>query len=726
MATARSRCASASRIPGALADRISASADPSPSASAHQTPGVSLCTIPSAVLVTIALLSGALARTAAQDTPGSSDCVLRGRVIACPEGRALAGARIHAYDLVGPAPWGHRWPWPCASDEPLAVAVADDQGSFLLTLPGAARLRTLGLQAEAPGRAAVRVVVTMRVDSGPPGGIEFALPPGASCAVHVIDAQGAPVEGARALLIPSLESDGAEESFFDGRQALHLSGATGPDGVAQVPGISPGCYLVRVSTGGRGGGQAEVTIVGGEVIEIRLEPPRAAAGHVVSKENGKPLANVRVDVHSGPDIVAAGRSGADGAYRMVDLPPGTLTLMWQAAGFYFADLMWPEGSALPESIPLSPVDAPGQDRQGTAGIRGTLRLGASGLPIPDVEVQVGNRRTTSDADGRFQLDGLSAGNVDMMVGGPECEVSLGEAILLLQEGEVREDVEVECREWPCRLRGRVLEASGRPAVGARVFAVFGFSTDGRRLDRESRSVHAIDTDLDGSFRATVPTDASCVVLVAIHPVLGRARSAALGIVELPRKPPIELTLEGVFVTGTLRDSAGAPMAGTRIRWEEAAEAWFEGLWPSVLSDQAPQAVTDLQGRFQLAGLPPGPAGLRVLNGTRDEGIQRWLWLEAGNHREPIDLRLRPARTLRGRVRDDLGFGAFALIIGESASGTAWQGTTTAGVDGEFELTDLPPATWGVHVRAVLADRSVMVRNLPVGAPITIAIDRPFR
>lgn len=321
-------------------------------------------------------------------------------------------------------------------------------------------------------------------------------------------------------------------------------------------------------------------------------------------------------------------------------------------------------------------------------IEGRVLDSASGRPVPDARVwtrvgrgltwepSAGLVETRTDAKGRFRLEGLGRGAVDLAAearaygrgtrprataGGPAVE------IVLLPGGAIV---------------GAVTDPQRRPLASAVV-----------RLEPSEgwRAPAIVTTDAEGRFEFAGLEPRSYSV-VARHP--GFAPGFVPGVVV---EPDSELSVEVALdspgaIAGRLVDEEVRPVAGLVL----VAEANGSPTPPSLREVLRAQAGPD--GRILLEGLPPGPlsiqAGAPALVVRRlDLDVPRGTPLDLG------DVVLEAGLAIRGRVRDAAGSAiGDARVFSASPTGERAAETWTE-PDGRFVVGGLQHGAHRVTVRA---------------------------
>jgi len=194
----------------------------------------------------------------------------------------------------------------------------------------------------------------------------------ASLDVHVVDARGAPVEGAAVVI--------AGSTLWPARRAT-----TDSVGLAKIRGLAAGTYDLRATAESRISNPLpgfELVRGAHEKLTLRLEPGRMVTA-VVTDGEGE-----RAPVVAGADVVLVedgigsfplrGRTGADGKVTLGPIASGAATLVARAADFVGSPLV-----AVPDVL-LAPIPVP--------LLRGSVLRGevvdASGYPIEGAQIEV--------------------------------------------------------------------------------------------------------------------------------------------------------------------------------------------------------------------------------------------------------------------------------------------------------------------------------------------------
>ena len=517
---------------------------------------------------------------------------------------------------------------------------------------------TSGLLARAlPGLA-----VAAALACGDAGEVEATL------RVQVIDASGGPIADAEVSLWPAGPAPVGPGPLEPAAAPLAVA-ASGPDGQVQLPGLDATVPLVgRVRRAGRSPRWLELVEVPSSSVTVVLAPARTLEATVVDLA-GVPVPRARVRLTAQPDdhrgaALSEGWTDADGRLRFSDAPPGPLQVT-----------VAPDDRA----DATREVDADQGEvvvRVGPGGaIAGRVisRRGAVG----GAWVALGPRLVRAAADGRYRIDGVSPGPVQLEAIGPRgvglaitsTSVAAGATArvdLILQRSAVASGVVVDDR-------------TGRPLAGARVRAL--------------RSV----ADPSGEITALVR-----------DPALGQfeAYSDQQGRFRIHRVRGEGLTLiadRDGYASATVpvaQDSPGPRVAELRLTPRARRSGRIVGPdgspvpFAHIAVDGAEAGVADRDGRFSIP-VPPVPS---VRLTARGFGLAGSLVVPGEDGER--DLLVERAVAVRGRVISPDGdrLGGVAVLahrIGLEPPGPPAAAHTDA--SGAFEIADLEPGRYQLRL-----------------------------
>lgn len=574
---------------------------------------------------------------------------LPGRVVA-PKDRLVTALRLVFDYPPGAAPETSREAF---------VKVAAD-GTFTVTdLPAC---DGVVLTAWAPGFVPA-LVGTLSLPSGESAReVEVTLVAGGTLAGRVAAEDDAPV--ADAAVVVSADPRGVREW---GRTT------TGEDGSFSVDGVAAGDAWVRVV--GRPVGS-----------DMAFGPFRVVADERTDAGTLRGFAGWRLDgtVPGAPDgvVVVVRANGADvaratvadGEFGVPGLAAGPVELRAEFEG----DVVGTESASLPAAWPVViPYSPP-------VPLRGRI-VDADGRPVVNAVLRAerldgaGSRKVdVRDPEGRFELKLLRGRwrlDADAITAGDGGGGASGVRELILPDDAGRDVVLI--LEPGATLRGAVLRGGG-PLEGAVVRAlVVG--------DQLSRAV--AQTDAAGRF--TLPGVPAGVVKLRVetpdrsvytrNPIVVReGEELDAGTIELPR---------GTRVRGEVWAAGGQPLARGEVEFD---------------CDGGTQrtAVTDPWGRFDLDGVPPGPAIVSV----RDEGralvrMQQvdvpWTW-EDWRLRIDIDAGVRVFGRVQTAGRDE----AFATVTLRITHPTPVEVSAVADAQGRYALPPVAPGVGEIDVAVV--------------------------
>lgn len=253
-------------------------------------------------------------------------------------------------------------------------------------------------------------------------------------------------------------------------------------------------------------------------------------------------------------------------------------------------------------------------------------------PIADAQVMTFfslRTPTSSDADGRFVVDGLDLDREShSLVARAEGYVEAAERVVASEPAREHELVLLR----GSRVHGRVLGPDGTALAGAQLY--LGFSPSAwNRLDAVSQDDGSFAFSAVGSGKQTLVTQRRGLA----------ADQRVLQIDATSRDVEVLVQLhKGHFVTGVVVDEAGAMVAGVRISVRVASSRSRRGQYIDV------RTRTAANGSFRLDGLPDGPITLELYG---PEWVRKDVEVVAV---DCSDLRIvvRRAGSIAGRVVDD--------------------------------------------------------------------------
>ncbi|MCB9872220.1 MAG: carboxypeptidase regulatory-like domain-containing protein [Planctomycetes bacterium] len=359
--------------------------------------------------------------------------------------------------------------------------------------------------------------------------------------------------------------------------------------------------------------RGKVTTLGG----VPVAPDREAPA--------EPLAKVETD--------------AQGAFALV-APSGTRT--WLAV---LGKSVVIEGGAKQVDVPKTDVDLGDIQVLRAAKISGRVLSG--GAPAGGIEVARGSgsslalfgsrRGVTTDAEGRFELDGLTPGAVTLTTRSPK-HLPASQKVELV-EGQQVNDLVITL-EAGGFVTGQVLDDQGRPVAGARVTAARvgtlgpGFRVQGFNPGESTTS------DEDGNFQLGGLTDTATTLRATKE---GFARAENTG-VSAGQRVALRLQRLG-SVTGVLVDERGAPIAGSSV-------SAFRSKGQRPMFERG-AVTTDAEGRFTLKGVTPGKNEV-VASGAGHLDARTDVDVRPAETTTIDKLQARSGATLTVTVRDDSG------------------------------------------------------------------------
>ncbi|NUM55395.1 MAG: carboxypeptidase regulatory-like domain-containing protein [Candidatus Hydrogenedentes bacterium] len=414
---------------------------------------------------------------------------------------------------------------------------------------------------------------------------------GLSIAGRVTDEDGKPVRNA---------------NIWASGPGSHSSGRTGEDGRYKIAGLKEGNFYVSVQASGYSRGNLNDIPAGSEDVDIVLKGTGKIDGKVVDAATGKPVADFEIVYganagasmrnfqHMGP---GARTRSENGEFHIESAEAGQAALLVKAQGY------------APKIQQVMDI-VPGETRSGvvieleTGGVVVGRVLDTGGNPVPGAKVfdtaapmdeyrRDRAARTTSGADGAFQLDGLPDGTVTISAYHPayaganvQVEVAPGrttQADIVLGTGGT--------------VRIRVTE-NGQPAAGAYAGLQDKVASDSTAKEPDANGVAEFTSVPAGNYRAYA----------------GLRDPSGPGTPSRNQGKEIVVTDGGVTeVTLDFASGTASVVGVMAFNGQPPTRGWVQVTLTGGESsgEEGRHAETDANGQFRIENLPAGQARLRV-------------------------------------------------------------------------------------------------------------------
>ncbi len=596
-------------------------------------------------------------------------------------------------------------------------ARSDERGAFRLHRLTASL--AWQLSARRAGFGIGRVVVDGLAAGRRRTGVRVVLPPQGQLVGRVLGSDETPVVGARLELVPNATGD-FRLRMFRGRTGREESPKTtsGEEGRFAFAGLSAGFHDLIVEASGFAPTRIpRVEVAAGEARdlgEVLLDPGVVVAGRVVDRE-GAPIGGAEILVEDryanrrrpATEAAPVAVSGEDGGFEIPDRRHGErIDVLARRTGFGVATQLGivvpPEQRLRLELPPLGRIsgrvlDAQGRPAEASVGgfVVQRVLTGALGAMMRSDEIEP----VATDAEGRFELTEVAAGEVSLLARGPAGEHT-EKGGLELAPGGVLEGLELRF-EAGARVVGRVVDPDGRPAREALV------DVEGRAWGQRSAL-----SDGDGRFTMPGLAPGRHTLVADKHPFRRALREVEIGAAD--NEVQVELQLgAGLSVRGGVVDEQGAP----------AADAWVTLSSAGTNSGFQVGDFSRSDGGFELRGVEPGRYTVFAQKpGYRRAELPEPVIVEALDV-DGVQLRLGRGGAIHGHVLgvtfDDL---ADVQIVARSAGEIAVAGPD---YEGAYRLDGLAPGEWTVVAQVQRSGRRAQGRATLAESQGEVELDLEF-
>jgi hypothetical protein len=462
-------------------------------------------------------------------------------------------------------------------------------------------------------------------------------------------------------------------------------------------------------------------------LSMTLRPSADVTGTVVMPD-GSPAAGAWI---GGPSRQAHDlQTDDEGHFTIPAVPLGENTVI--SAGTRVEDVVYRAERRLTVTDPLAEPIVLKLEKVVFGSIVGRMLHAGTNEPVQgkvmldyNKEFYSPSKRSKVDEEGRFTFEQIHEGHYWLLaapskltlyqVGGPKRVCVKGtdgptEVELVVDDG--------------CAITGRAVTADGAPVAKKYV------------MWQPMPHYWTVSTERDGSFVIPHLDGAGVTYTVEMQDALGRVARATVGPLEKGQtlngvELRMPLAKEPATLRGTVRDTAGTPLAGIRLRFQ-----YEEEVEPRSLS-----TVTDEKGVFGVKVVNSGTVkvrastGVQIERGERNENLARnceivgedTLSLDATKD-QTIELVVKPKpfELLAGKVTDAAGAPLDAQVFLVYGDGKRDHAMCS---DGHFTFRKLPDEPYLLEVTAFRYKARVLRpdKDIPAGnAPFSVVLERgPF-
>ncbi|PYP99952.1 MAG: hypothetical protein DMF82_23390, partial [Acidobacteria bacterium] len=470
---------------------------------------------------------------------------IRGRILI--GGAPAPSVTLEALPYEAPIDEARRLACHGAAPRPMAVATTRPDGGFVLTTAAAA----IGFRVQAHGGGVVPAWLGGTFDSADTEDLgDETLPRARSLAGRILSANGAPVAGAEVTVTAATSPEDDPDVVPASRTVT-----TGADGAFRCDEAGS---ANRLAVEAKGYGATSVANVGsGSMLRpITLGPGMGLAGTVLRADRKSPAGGALVHFEAAGIATRWVEAGADGGFRLADLPPRKGHVVVEAGEAGIGDVS--AGATAASAITV--VLAPPATLAGNVVDVGTRAL----VPRARISVDDGARTilVRGGPDGRYEIRGLAPEHPYRLKVDEARYAPFEHAGILVVTGKKRLDVPLR---RAASISGRVVDEAGKPVAGALGRLVSrGDNTfmDRRRLARGGGRV-VFRTGPDGAFSATSLTPGDDQRLTVLHPDFEPRLVAGLSLPPGGNKAGLTVVLRrGLAATGG-RDAAAARLRRPR-------------------------------------------------------------------------------------------------------------------------------------------------------------------
>ncbi|MDQ0115006.1 carboxypeptidase regulatory-like domain-containing protein [Paenibacillus harenae] len=464
------------------------------------------------------------------------------------------------------------------------------------------------------------------------------------------------------------------------KNGVHIAQVTADaNGSYTIPSITPGYYRISLSAAGFQLVDLPLTLMAGEaqVRNAALQPNPGSVAGTITNAGGLPLAGVFVEaLDNRNNVLSTTITSASGQYAINSLAPSTNDrLRISSPGFVTLIIGFQVTAGQTTTVNATLSDTAGS-------IAGTITDAASGLPIDAVSIRVfisegiALQSTLSDAGGNYAIPSLSPGSYSVVIA---AEGYASRTVGAYVNSGVVTPNSVSLEMLAGAITGTVTDLPGTPLPDVVI-----------RVFQNNIIVGRVATDGTGSYMLGNLASGNYVVSARAEGFGGEQLGAFInpgGVTivnfHLPPNPG--------FISGTIADESGAPIAGAIIAVQHNM-----GGGPIILT----RVISGVDGRYHVNSLNPGSYLLNVSAAGFQNGFTG---VRVARGQQIIQNFALPASpgSIIGSVTDASGAPIFAASIDIRVTNA--NGVTVYSLfsdpAGLFEADNLAPGTYTVFAGA---------------------------
>ena len=448
---------------------------------------------------------------------------------------------------------------------------------------------------------------------------------------------------------------------------------TGSDGLFTLSGITDldtasGEYTLEV-------GQTEKTEAATQTVTVNVGKPTNAGEIRVDLRKGSVSGRVTNEAEEAVEnatvrLVGAGQddkettTDADGNYTFGDVTPGKYDVRVEETP------QNGEGGASADVSPNQDVEANVMVSRNKGAVSGTAKYEGTNETASDIPVVLYRgadvvKRTSTGADGTFNLSGLDAGDYDIEFEATESTKSTGRGHLTVPAGGGK-NVNATIPYKPTTISGQV-NLDGLP-LGSVEVTVEG-NGETFTTETDARGFYELPDLKHGDYTASI-AGTNTYKGITVGPEYagpGKTLDLNLSAVSLPGT-----------ITGTVVDDAGKPVEGAEV------------------SAGGKKATTNADGKYTIPGVVPGKKTVTVTDGDNFTGDSIDVTVKPNETTTAKDITVTRANgSIVGKIVDD----ASNPVSPDNVTVTRPDGTRgpVSVVNGEFELKDQKPGQYKIQV-----------------------------